>query len=147
MAKIYDYMSFSESKGGGIPNAYNFEVSFKYTEIDIVFQPEEYEDISDSRIHMDYSVSIMTKKSGIDQLLFYVTALEFEFEVDDYPHGVKEFDVDLIPGKTIDYSQIKIEENERLIPTYPDKIQIDMKKSTDPKTWQITVYFGSNYPR
>jgi hypothetical protein len=70
--------------------------------------------------------------------------MELEFEVDDYPNESKQFDVDLIPGKTIDHSQIKTEEGLSLIPTFPDKAEIDMKKSTNPMNWEIKIHFGSN---
>jgi hypothetical protein len=68
-----------------------------------------------------------------------------EFEVDDYPNdSSKEFDIDLIPGKTIDYSQIKAEREEVIIPTYPSRIEINMNKSTEPRNFDVTVYFGTD---
>ena len=144
MAKIYDYLSFNDKKGAGIPGAYNFEDKLKYIDIDIFGKPEEYEELNDASLHLSYSVQLILKKSGIDMLIFTVTDMELEFEVDDYPNENKQFDVDLIPGKTIDFSQIKTEEGSTLIPTYPDKAEIDMKKSTNPRNWEITIHFGSN---
>lgn len=144
MAKIYDYLSFNDKRGAGIPGAYNFEDKLKYIDIDIFNKPEEYDALNDASLHLNYSVQLHLKKSGIDMLVFTVTDMELEFEVDDYPNENKQFDVDLIPGKTIDFSQIKTEEGDHLIPSYPDKAEIDMKKSTNPMNWEITIHFGSN---
>lgn len=143
MPRIYDYLAFNDKKGG-IPGAYNFECELKYVQLDIFGKPEEYEDLSDAKIHLDYSVQLFVKKTGIDSVVFTINGIELEFQIDDYPNGVKEFDVDLIPGKTVDFSQLKTEENENLIPTHPEKAEINMRKSTDPRNWEITVFFGSN---
>lgn len=144
MPKIYDYLAFNHNKGNGTPGAYNFECEIKYIDIDISGKPEEYDELSDAKIYLEYSVELIFKKAGIDSAIFRVNSIELEFEVDDYPNGIKEFDVDLIPGKTIDFSQIRTEENENLIPTFPEKVEIDMRKSTDPRNWDIVVYFGFN---
>ena len=144
MPKIYDYLAFNHNRGNGIPGAYNFEADLRYVDLDIFGRPEEYDDLSDAKLHLNYSVEIIAKKSGIDMLIFKVTDMELEFEIDDYPNANKEFDVDLIPGKTIDFSQIKTEEGANLIPTFPSKAEIDMKKSTNPRNWEIRVYFGNN---
>jgi hypothetical protein len=144
MSKIYDYLAFSHSKSQSSPGAFNFEVELKYVDIDISGRPEEYDDITDSKVYLEYSAELFFKKAGIDSVMLKVNSIELEFEVDDYPNLPKQFDVDLIPGKTIDFSQIKTEDGENIIPTYPSKIEIDMGKSTDPKKWEISVSFGSN---
>ena len=76
--------------------------------------------------------------------MFNVDLIELEFSVDDYPNEPKQFDMDLIPGKTIDYSQLNVEKLASVIPTYPKNLSIDMNKSTDPKNFKITVSFGSD---
>lgn len=144
MPRIYDYLAFNDKKGGGLPGSYNFECDIRYVDIDISGKPEEYEEIVDAKLHLNYSIDLILKKAGIDSALFRVNHMELEFEVDDYPNSAKEFDVDLIPGKTIDFSQVKTQENERLIPSFPEKVEIDMRKSTDARNWEIVVFFGSN---
>jgi hypothetical protein len=145
MSRIYDYTAFSgNSKKGGNSNDYSFGIDMKYVDIDIFGKPEEYEELSDCKAFIEYSVDLIVKRGGIDSLIFNVNSIEFEFEVDDYPNGTKEFDIDLIPGKTIDYSQIKTEVRDSAIPTYPDKLEINMNKSMDPKNFDITVYFGND---
>ena len=142
MAKIYDYAAFSGSSKGSKYNDYSFGIDLKYIDIDIYERPEEYSDISDAKVFIDYSVDIMVNKAGIEGMNFSVSSVELEFEVDDYPNENKEFDIDLIPGKTIDFSQLKIETKENLLPSYPTNISINMGKSTDPKNFEITVEFG-----
>ena len=69
--------------------------------------------------------------------------MELDFEIDDYPNDTREFDIDLIPGRNIDYNQISIDKGEVLIPSYPKSVKIDMGKSTDAKNFKINVVFGS----
>jgi hypothetical protein len=144
MGRIYDYNAFADNKKGGNGNEYSFGCEIKYVDIDVFGKPEEYEELSNCKAFIEYSVDLIIKRAGIDSLMFKVNSIEFEFEVDDYPNGTKEFDIDLIPGKTVDYSQIKTEVHDSSVPTYPDKLEINMNKSTDPKNFDITVYFGND---
>lgn len=145
MARIYDYNSFQDGNKGANPNDFKFGDEIKYINIDIHNRPEEYEDITDAKAYVEYSTRFIFKKGGIDDIIFSVDSVELEFEVDDYPNDEsKEFDIDLIPGKTIDYSQLKAEREEVIIPSYPDRIEINMNKSTEPRNFEVTVYFGSS---
>ncbi len=146
MARIYDYNSFQDGNKGANANEFKFGTEIKYIDIDIHNKPEEYEDIIDAKVYVEYSTRFIFKKAGIDDIIFSVDSVELEFTVEDYPNDEpKEFDIDLIPGKTIDYSQLKSESEERIIPTYPDRIEINMNKSTEPRNFEVTVYFGSSY--
>jgi hypothetical protein len=142
MTKIYDYAAFSGSSKGAKYNDYSFGVELKYIDVDIYDRPEEYADISDAKVFIDYSVDLVVNKSGIEGMNFSVSSIELEFMVDDHPNEDKEFDIDLIPGKTIDFSQIKIDTKENIIPSYPTNVSINMRNSTDPKNFEITVEFG-----
>jgi len=145
MARIYDYNSFQDGNKGANPNDFKFGDEIKYINIDIYNKPEEYEDITDAKVYVEYSTRFIFKKSGIDDIIFSIDSVELEFQVDDYPNDEpKEFDIELIPGKTIDYSQLKAEKEEIIIPSYPDRIEINMNKSTEPRNFQVTVYFGSS---
>ena len=91
-------------------------------------------------------MDLIVKKAGIDDFIFNVNLIELEFSVDDYPNDEpKRFDIDLIPGKTVDYSQINADKLSNVIPTYPNNLSIDMNKSTDPRKFKITVSFGNDY--
>lgn len=145
MARIYDYNSFQDGNKGANPNDFKFGDEIKYINIDIYNKPEEYEDITDAKVYVEYSTRFIFKKSGIDDIIFSIDSVELEFQVDDYPNDEpKEFDIELIPGKTIDYSQLKAEKEEIIIPSYPDRIEINMNKSTEPRNFEVTVYFGSS---
>ncbi len=144
MGRIYDYSAFSSSKKGSSRGDYSFGMELKYIEIDLFNRPEEYSDIDDSKAFIEYSIDLIIKKAGIDDFIFNVDLIELEFSVDDYPNEPKQFDIDLIPGKTIDYSQLDVEKLASIIPTYPNKLSIDMNKSTDPKNFKITVSFGND---
>ena len=145
MSRIYDYTAFSsKAKKGASQGDYSFGVEMKYIEIDLYNRPEEYSDLDDAKAFVEYSVDVIVKRAGIDSFIFNVNSIELEFSVDDYPNDRKEFDIDLIPGKTIGYDQIKVEELDSIIPTYPSKLDINMNKSTDPKKFIITVSFGND---
>lgn len=144
MGRIYDYSAFSSSKKGSSRGDYSFGTELKYIEIDLFNRPEEYRDIDDSKAFIEYSIDLIIKKSGIDDFVFNIDLIELEFSVDDYPNEHRQFDIDLIPGKTIDYSQLNVEKLASVIPTYPNNLFIDMNKSTDPKNFKITVSFGSD---
>ena len=144
MGRIYDYSAFSSSKKGASRGDYSFGMELKYIEIDLFNRPEEYTDIDDSKAFIEYSIDLIIKKAGIDDFLFNIDLIELEFSVDDYPNEPKQFDIDLIPGKTIDYSQLNVEKLASVIPTYPKNLLIDMNKSTDPKNFKITVSFGND---
>jgi hypothetical protein len=144
VGRIYDYSAFSSSKKGASRGDYSFGMELKYIEIDLFNRPEEYTDIDDSKAFIEYSIDLIIKKAGIDDFLFNIDLIELEFSVDDYPNEPKQFDIDLIPGKTIDYSQLNVEKLASVIPTYPKNLLIDMNKSTDPKNFKITVSFGND---
>ena len=146
MSRIYDYGSFSASKTGANRNEYTFGIPLKYIEIDIHGRPEEYQEISDIKAFVDYSVKLDVKKEGIAGLDFTINSIELEFSVDDYPNPTKDFDLDLIPGRTIDIGQLHIGSTEFKIPTYPSKLDINMNGFTDPKKFDVTVYFGGDQP-
>ena len=144
MGKIYDYSAFSSSKKGSSRGDYSFGAELKYIEIDLFNRPDEYSEIDDIKAFIEYSIDLIVKKSGIEDFVFNVGLIELEFSVDDYPNGSKQFDIDLIPGKTIDYSQLNIEKLSSVIPTYPNNLIIDMNKSTNPRNFKITVSFGND---
>lgn len=142
MAKIYDYNLFS-SKGYS-RDEYSFNFELKYLDIDIHNKPEEYQDITDADAFIEYSIDLQFKKTGIESIFFRVNSIELNLKVDDYPEPAMEYDIDLIPGKTIDSDQIEEKTLYNLIPSYPNKLEIDMNKSADPKKFKIKVYFGND---
>ena len=145
MGRIYDYSAFSSSKKGSSRGDYSFGMELKYIEIDIFNRPEEYSELNDAKAFIEYSLDLIIKKAGIEDFIFNIDLIELEFSVDDYPNEPKQFDIDLIPGKTIDFSQLNVEKLSSVIPTYPKNLSIDMNKSTDPNKFKITVSFGSDY--
>jgi hypothetical protein len=144
MGRVYDYNQFSFSKTGANRGDYSFGHELKYIDIDIHNRPEEYENISDSKAFINYSVSLEVRKTGIESIFFNVDSVELEFSVDDYPNPGKDFDIDLIPGKTIDIGQVAADVDDCQIPTYPTELLINMNGSTDPKKFNVTVKFGTS---
>jgi hypothetical protein len=114
----------------------------KYVDIDVINKPEEYENISDSRIFIDYSVMLDIQKEGIMGLNFQINLVEFEFDVDDGVNPPKQFDIDFVPGKTIDIGQMHPRYNDDSIPTVPSRVKINMNNSTDPRKYDVDVNFG-----
>ena len=143
--RIYDYTAFSsKSRNSSARGEYSFGSEVKHIDIDFFNRPEEYQDIDDSKAFVEYSVDIQVRRSGIEGMTFNIDSVELEFSVDDYPNGTKHFDMDFIPGKTIDHSQLVEEVLSSPLPTYPEKIEIDMANSTDIRKYKIKVYFGND---
>ncbi len=143
MARVYDYGAFSSSKNGTDKGTYNFSCKMKYVDIDVINRPEEYENISDSRVFIDYSVALDVQKEGIMGLNFKINLVEFEFDTDDGVNPPRQFDIDFIPGRTIDIGQINPDYESDSIPTTPSRIKINMNNSTDPRKYDVNVRFGS----
>ena len=143
-SRIYDYGAFTYSKAESPRGEYSFGAEMKYIDIDVHNRPKEYEDLERSKAFVEYSVMLDIKKQGISGIDFLIKSVEFEFSVDDYPNPPKDFDIDLIPGRTIDIGQMHVEHRDYKIPTYPSGLVINMNGSTDPKKFDITVYFGSD---
>lgn len=143
MTRVYDYGSFSTSKLGADRGSYNFSTKMKYIDIDIQDPPEEYDEILDARIFVDYSVILDIQKEGIMWLDFKINLVEFEFDVGDLQNSPKQFDIDFIPGKTIDIGQLIADYERDSIPTVPTRIRINMNRSTDPRKYDVTVKFGN----
>lgn len=144
MAQIYDYSAFSNQKKVVNSNQYTFGIKMESMDIDIHNRPDEYTDITDRSAFIDYSVNISVNKAGIESITFVVNSIEVQFEVDDYPNETLEKDMDIIPGKTLDYNNVVSISKENIIPTYPTSLEIDMNKSTDTREFKVKVYFGKD---
>lgn len=144
MPRIYDYGTFSSAKNQSLGGNYNFGMKMDYVDIDIHNRPDEYDDINEASAFIEYSVSLGIRKNGISDINFGINSVELEFKTEDYPNPPKEFDIDLIPGKTIDIGQVQADVEDYKIPTYPSGLVINMNKSTDPKKFDVTVKFGTS---
>jgi hypothetical protein len=84
------------------------------------------------------------QKSGLRGINFVIKEIELELKVDDYPNDPLEFEFDIVPGENIEYNSVVVKRMEKLIPSSPSLIRIDMKKSMNVKDFKIEVYFGSD---
>jgi len=144
MTRIYDYGSFSnnKSKFSDIRNKFGKEISF--VDIDIEGRPKEFRDISDVKVFVEYSANIISNKEGIERIDFSIDSIELVMKVETIK-GQDEIDFDLVPGKTIDYGQVKYTVNDFPLPTYPERMEINMNGFADPTRFDVMVYFGTNY--
>jgi len=143
MSRIYDYNQFSQKKNR-VGGDFTFGQEMKYVDIDLFNRPKEWDDIYDVKAFLEYSVDIEVRKSGIEGLQFRINSVELEIKIDDYPNSPKEFDFDLVPGKTIDYDQLVANPLDYMIPTYPSNLEINMNGSPEPTKWKIEVKFGTD---
>lgn len=145
MPRIYDYGSFSDNKSkfSDTRNKFGYEMSF--VDVDITGKPKEFRDITDSKVFIEYSTEILSNKKGIEGINFSVDSIELVMSIETSTGKEDEIDFDLIPGKTIDYGQVKYTVNEFPIPSYPERIEINMNGFTDPTRFDVMVYFGTNY--
>ena len=144
MPKIYDYGSFSDNKSKFSDTRNKFGCEMSFVDIDITGKPKEFRDINDVKVFIEYSTEILSNKRGIEGINFSVNSIELIMDIETSLGKQDEIDFDLIPGKTIDYGQVKYSVNDFVIPSYPTNIQINMNGFTDPARFDVMVYFGTN---
>lgn len=144
MPRIYDYGSFSSKKSSfsDTRNKFGYEVPF--VDIDIIGKPKEYKEVLDSKVFIEYSTNIRSNKKGLEGIDFSIESIELIMNVETNSGSSEEIDFDLVPGKTIDYGQVNYRVNEFPIPSYPERVEINMNGFTDPTRFDVLVYFGTN---
>ncbi len=98
----------------------------------------------DVKVFIEYSTNVVSNKRGLERVDFSVDCIELIMDIENSVGKNEEIDFDLIPGKTIDYGQVKYTINEFPIPSYPQRIEINMNGFTDPTRFDVMVYFGNN---
>lgn len=140
--KIQDYGAFSSQKKKLVSSEYTFSAEIGYLDINVTNRPPELSDIDDIKCEIEYDAVIGRKKSGIEDLMFIVKLIELEIKVDDYPNDSKEYEFDVFPGGNIDQNSVVVKKREKLIPSAPTMLNIDMRKSMNVQDFKIDVYFG-----
>jgi hypothetical protein len=144
MGRIQDYQHFAASKASKQPRGeYGFVYTLGQTDIYLENVPDEAKDISDVSATIEYTVETLATKQGIESMGFRVDMIELVLSLDRYPNGTEEIDLDIAPGQNIEPGRIRPIELERLIPTFPTKIEINMGKSLNISNFIITVFFGN----
>ena len=143
-SRIQDYGAFNVQKKKLVSSEYSFTSEIGFLDINITNRPPELSDIDDIRCEVEYDASIDRKKSGIEDIRFNVKLIELEIKVDDYPNEPKEFEFDVFTGGNIDQNSVIIKKMEKLIPTSPTMLNIDMRKSMNVSDFKIEVYFGND---
>ena len=142
MARIEDYNSYISGKDRNFSNENYFVADMKYTDILIKGNPPELMDVDDSKCEIEYEAIVSRNKRGIDGIEFRVLKIELEINVDDYPNEPKTFEFEIEPGINIDPALVIADPMDYIIPTYPQQIIIDMRKSMDVKDFKVIVEFG-----
>lgn len=142
MARIDDYNSYISGKDRNFSNENYFVADLKYTDILIKGNPPELMDVDDSKCEIEYEAIVSRNKRGIDGIEFRVLKIELEINVDDYPNEPKTFEFEIEPGINIDPALVIADPMDYIIPTYPQEIIIDMRKSMDVKDFKVIVEFG-----
>lgn len=142
MSRVEDYNSYISGKNRNFSNENYFVADLKYTDIIIKGNPPELMDVDDSKCEIEYEAIVSRNKRGIDGIDFGILKIELEISVDDYPNDPKTFEFEIEPGVNIDPGLVIAEPLDFIVPTYPQEIVIDMRKSMDVKDFKITVEFG-----
>jgi hypothetical protein len=144
MARIQDYNSYSVSKNKNFSSDHTFFCDLSFLDVELSNRPPELTDVDDLKCEIEYQVSIQRSKEGIQDLSFKISNIEIEIYCDQHPEPPKEFEFDIVPGENIDPSLILCKKGERIIPSNPVSVSIDMKRSMNPKDFYIVVFFGEN---
>jgi hypothetical protein len=142
--RIQDYGSFSVQKKKNFTSEYTFTSSLGFLDVKIVNRPPELSNIDDLECEIEYEAQIERKKDGIQDINFKVNLIELEVKVDDFPNDPREFEFDIVPGENIDNNYFVIKKEERLIPSKPSFLHIDMRKSMKIGDFKIDIHFGKN---
>lgn len=143
--RIQDYNQFaSVNPRKNSRGEYSFTSSLGITDIVIENAPEDMGEISDLEATIEYSVNVMANKEGIDSISFSVDMIELEIEVDNYPDGTKEMDLDIAPGQNIEKERIREYSLDQVLPTYPSRIEVNMNKTFNVSNFIVSVYFGKD---
>ncbi len=144
MPRIQDYSMFANQKKKVISTDYSFNAELDYIDVNITGRPAEISDVDDVKCEIEYEAAIERKKGGIEDIQFKINLIELVVKVDDYPNENKEFEFDIVPGENIDFNSVQAKKMERIIPSHPSQIYIDMRKSMNVADFKIDVYFGSD---
>ena len=142
MSRIYDYGSFSSGKSNNVSSEFTFTVELGYLDVEVVNRPPEISDVDSLEFEVEYKVSVIRSKDGIDDLDFAVDNIELEIKVDDYPNEQKEFEFDLVPGTNMPIPSVIVKKGTKLIPCAPSSARVDMRKSMNVKDFRVEILFG-----
>lgn len=144
MPRVYDYNSFSANKNKSVITEFSFSAELDFLEVEIIGRPSEISDIDSKKCEIEYSLNLERQKNGLSGINFVINEIELELKVDDYPNDALEFEFDIVPGQNIEYNSVIVRKLEKLIPSSPSRVRIDMKKSMNVKDFKVEVYFGSD---
>lgn len=142
MSRIYDYGSFSSNKNKRTSSELSFTCELDYLEVEIVNRPPEITDVDSLECEIDYQASVERSKDGIHDINFKVENIELEVKVDDYPNDQKEFEFDITPGENLPFPNLVIRKGEKLIPSAPTFVRINMMKSMNVMDFRVEILFG-----
>ena len=142
MPRVEDYNTYISGKSKNFTSENYFVSDLKYTDIIITGNPPEIQDVDDARCEIEYEAVVSRNSRGIDGIEFRVRRIELEIQADDYPNEPKKFEFEIEPEVNIDPSLVVVDPLEYIIPTYPNSIKIDMRKSMDVMNFRVLVEFG-----
>jgi hypothetical protein len=144
MPRVEDYNTYISGKSKNFTSENYFVSDLKYTDIIITGNPPEIQDVDDARCEIEYEAVVSRNSRGIDGIEFRVRRIELEIQADDYPNEPKKFEFEIEPEVNIDPSLVVVDPLEYIIPTYPNSIKIDMRKSMDVMNFRVLVEFGKD---
>lgn len=144
MSRVYDYDSFASNKNKSLVSDFTFFAELDFLEVEIVGRPAEITDIDSKTCEIEYEINLERQKNGFSGLNFKINEIEIEIKVDDYPNDPQEYEFEIVPGENLPYDAVVVRKLEKLIPSKPSLIRVDMKKSMNVKDFKIEVFFGTN---
>lgn len=144
MSRVFDYNSFASKRSKSFNTNMSFTCEVMQVDIDLYNPPEELKNISTLDCEIDYEVGVISSKTGISGIDFIVKSIELIIMVDSHPDPDSEYEIDIIPGKNCQVGDIICQKGDRIVPSDPSRIEIDMCGSILPKDFKIKVTFGSD---
>jgi len=144
MSRVFDYNSFASGRVKSFNTNMTFSCDVRQIDVDLYNVPEELRNISSVDCEVEYEISVISSKTGISDIGFIVREIELEIKVDSHPDPDTEYEIDILPGKNCQNESIICEKGDRLIPSDPSRVEIDMGGSILPRDFRVKVTFGSD---
>lgn len=128
-----------ESLGDGTET---FDVDLNYSEITTYNEPAEFGEINSTSARVSYRIDLDVSRIGLEGVHFIIDKIVLTMETVHYSPEDKEGDNPQEDEKIIHITPDDTDIEKYNLPFYLTDLELDMKKSTDPKLWKIKATFG-----
>ena len=136
MTDLLNYKKFNESRGDFYRDEVDNHGKMRNLTLYNTDPKGKYGGLQDVTGNVEFDMNFIYKRSGIEDVMInsmdFVLNIETEQEEDFYP----------TPFNKIEFTVYNPDFEVGTFPLYLEDIEIDMKKSDDPKNWKVSFKLG-----